>query len=64
MSQLLIKQKVFSLTDKYDVYDAGGNPKYFVKSDFFTIGHRIHVFDKASGQEIGMTKRRVPSRPT
>ena len=46
MSQLLIKQKVFSITDKYDVYDADGNPKYFVKSDFFTIGHRIHVFDR------------------
>lgn len=59
MSQLLIKQKVFSITDKYDVYDAGGNPKYFVKSDFFTIGHRIHVFDKASGQEIGMIQEKV-----
>ena len=59
MSQLLIKQKVFALTDTYDVYDAGGNPKYFIKSDFFTIGHRIRVFDKASGQEIGMIQEKV-----
>lgn len=59
MSQLLIKQKVFSWTDTYDVYDQQGYPKYFVKADMFTIGHRIRVFDKASGQEIGMIQEKL-----
>ena len=59
MSQLLIKQKVFSWTDTYDVYDQSGNPKYYVKADFFSIGHRIRVYDKASGREIGLIQEKI-----
>ena len=55
----MIKQKVFSWTDTYDVYDEAGNPKYFVKADFFSIGHRIRVYDKASGQEIGLIQEKL-----
>lgn len=36
--KLLIKQRVFSWTDTYDVYDEDGNPKYFVKAEFFCSG--------------------------
>ena len=32
--QLLIKQRVFSWTDTYDVYDEKEEPKYFVKAEF------------------------------
>lgn len=59
MGQLLIKQKVFSWTDTYDVYDSSGNPKYYVKADFFSIGHRIRVYDKASGREVGLIQEKV-----
>ena len=59
MGQLLIKQKVFSWTDTYDVYDSSGNPKYFVKADFFSIGHRIRVYDKMSGREVGLIQEKV-----
>lgn len=59
MSQLLIKQKVFSWTDTYDVYDALGRPKYFVKADLFTLGHRIRVYDKATGHEIGLIQEKL-----
>lgn len=51
--KLLIKQRVFSWTDTYDVYDEEGKPVYYVKADFFTFGHQIHVFDKNSGREAG-----------
>lgn len=51
--QLLIKQKVFSWTDTYDVYDAFGEPRYFVKAEFLTLGHQIHVYDKRTGAEVG-----------
>ena len=51
--KLLIKQRVFSWSDTYDVYDSEGNTKYFVKAEFFTLGHQIHVYDKATGNEVG-----------
>ena len=56
--QLLIKQRVFSWTDTYDVYDEHENPKYFVKAEFFALGHQIHVYDE-SGKEVGMVKQRL-----
>ncbi|SNU04642.1 Uncharacterized protein YxjI [Lachnospiraceae bacterium] len=59
MSRLLIKQKVFSWTDTYDVYDEVGNPKYYVKADFFSIGHRIRIYDKATGSELGIIQEKV-----
>lgn len=56
--RLLIKQRVFSWTDSYDIYDENGNQKYFVKAEFFALGHRLHVSD-ANGNEIGMVKQRL-----
>lgn len=41
--QLLIKQRVFSWSDTYDIYDEQGNQKYFVKNEFISLGHRLHV---------------------
>ena len=43
--RLLIKQRVFSWTDSYDVYDEEGKPKYFVKAEFLSLGHQLHVYD-------------------
>ena len=51
--KLLIKQRVFSWTDSYDVYDEAGRPKYQVSAEFFSLGHRLHVYDKATGREVG-----------
>ena len=38
--KLLMKQRVFSWTDTYDVYDEAGNKKYFVKQNCFGWGTR------------------------
>lgn len=57
--ELLIKQRVFSWTDSYDVYDASGNARYYVKADFFSIGHRIRIFDKATSEELGCISQRL-----
>lgn len=50
--KLLIKQRVFSWTDTYDVYDEYEQQKYFVKAEFLTWAHHLHVSD-TSGREIG-----------
>jgi uncharacterized protein YxjI len=44
--KLLIKQRVFSWTDTYDIYDEWGQPLYFVKSEPFTLGHQIYLYDQ------------------
>ncbi len=57
--QLMIKQRVFSWTDSYDVYDETGEPRYDVKAEFFSFGHQIHVYDKRTGQELGSIHQRL-----
>ena len=51
--ELRIKQRVFSWSDTYDVYDESGEPRYYVEAELFAFGHQIHVYDKRSGQEVG-----------
>lgn len=57
--QLYIKQRVFSWTDTYDVYDKHGEARYFVKAEFLSLGHQIHVYDKRTGEEVGAIHQRL-----
>ena len=57
--ELLIKQRVFSWTDSYDVYDETGEARYFVEAEFLTFGHQIHVYDKRSGREVGSIHQKL-----
>ena len=59
MSRFLIKQHVFSWTDTYDVYDQDGYPVLRIKADFISLGHRIRVFDYATGEEIGIIQEKI-----
>lgn len=56
--RLLIKQRVFSWSDTYDVYDENGNAAYFVKAEFLSLGHRLHVYDHMQN-EVGLIKERL-----
>ena len=56
--KLLIKQRVFSWGDAYDIYDENGNVKYVVKAEIFALGHQLHVYD-ANGFEIGQIKQKL-----
>lgn len=50
LMQLLIKQRVFSWTDTYDVYDEKEEPKYFVKAEFLRWGIRSTYMTRADGK--------------
>ena len=56
--RLLIKQRVFSWTDSYDVYDENENVKYFVKAEFFSLGHQLHIYDR-NDRELGVIRQRL-----
>ena len=56
--KLLIKQRVFALSDTYDVYDENEQVKYFVKAKAFSLGHQITIYDQ-NDEEIGKIKQKV-----
>ena len=57
--KLYIKQRIFSWTDSYDVYDETGEPRYTVKAELFAFGHQIHVYDARSGREVGSIHQKL-----
>ena len=59
MMELLIRQRVFSWTDSYDVYDETGASRYFVKAELFSFGHQIHIYDKRTGAELGSIHQKL-----
>lgn len=58
MLNLYIKQKVFSLVDKYSVYNEFGEPVYKVEGELFSWGAKIHLYD-LSGAELYYIKQKV-----
>ncbi len=57
--RLCIKQRVFSWSDTYDVYDGEGTARYYVQAEVFSFGHQIHVYDKQSGAEVGAIHQKL-----
>lgn len=54
--KLYIKQRIFSLGDKYDIYDTQENVVFDVESEIFTIGAKLHLCDR-SGNELYYIKQ-------
>ena len=59
MSQLVLKQRIMSWNDSYDVTDIDGRPIWFVKADLFSFGKCIRVYDKETRAEIAVIKESV-----
>ena len=57
--QLHIKQRIFSWTASYDVYDRNGEARYEVRAAFLSLGHQIHVYDKRTGAEVGSIHQKL-----
>lgn len=49
--KLYIKQKVFSIGDKFTVRDENGNDRYFVEGEIFTFRRKFHISD-TGGNEV------------
>ena len=55
---LYIKERIFTIGDKFDVYDQHGNPKYFVKGEVFSWGKKLHVYDR-NEREVAFIKQEI-----
>ena len=56
--KLFIKEKVFSLSDKFFVMDEYGEEKYIVEGEIFSWGKKLHVYDR-QGAEVAFIKQEL-----
>ena len=53
---LYMKQKVFSLKDKFTIKDPFGEDKYFVEGKMISFGKKLHILD-AAGNELAFVRQ-------
>ncbi|MBR7061208.1 MAG: hypothetical protein IKI34_05700, partial [Eubacterium sp.] len=58
--KLYMRQKIFSIKDKFSIKDADGADKYFVEGKLISVGKRLTVFDKEQN-ELALVKQKVVS---
>ncbi len=58
--KLYLKQKVFSWTDQFTVYDREGRDYCYVKGELFSWGTKLHILD-LSGNEIAFIEQKLMS---
>ena len=56
--KLLIEQEILTWRDKFTVMDDCGNPRYYVKGEFFSWGKKLHVTD-LSGREVAYVEQQL-----
>ena len=56
--QLYMKQKVFSLKDKFTIQNSLGEDKYFVEGKVISFGKKLHIKD-TTGNELAFVKQKV-----
>ena len=44
--EFYIRQKIFTIGDKFEIYDAAGNVMYTAVSDLFSFGKKLHLMDQ------------------
>lgn len=58
MTRLYMKQKIFSLRDRFTVKDEREQDRYYVEGEIFTIGKRLHICDM-TGNEVAYIQQKV-----
>lgn len=56
--QLYMRQKVFTIGDRFNVWDEAGNDRWYVEQELFTWGKTLRIYD-AQEREAACVRREV-----
>ena len=62
MTDLYIKQHVFTIGERFTVYSEDGSEKYYVSGEFLSLPKTFHI-TSADGEEVAEISRRLFSFP-
>lgn len=57
--QLYMKQKVLSLKQDFNIFDADQKSVYRVDGEFWSIGRKLHIIETATNQEVAFVQQKV-----
>lgn len=53
---LYMKQHIFTLGDRFDVWDEAGENRWYVEQELFTWGKTLHIYDTAEREVAGIRR--------
>lgn len=56
--KLYVKQKIFSIGDKFTIKDEFGNDRYYAEDQLFSVGHKVRIYDM-NDQEVIYIKQKL-----
>lgn len=56
--KLYIKQKVFSIRDKFHIKDGAGHTRYTVEGELLSFGKRLHIYDN-NHHELALVRQKL-----
>ncbi len=62
--KLYIKQKVFSIGERFTVKDENGIDRYFIDGEFFSIPKRFHIYNANENEILLLQARMFSFMPT
>lgn len=54
----IVRERIFSFSDKFDIVDESGSPIYQVVGKIFSIGNKLNIYDMA-GKELIYIEQQV-----
>lgn len=61
--KLYVKQKMFSIGDKFTIKDEFGNDKYFAEGKIFSVGHKVRIYDMNNNEVIYIKQKLMSFLP-
>ena len=60
MSRLYMKQKVFSLKDRFTIKDEYDTDVYYVEGEFLSLGKKLHVYNTRDEEVAYIQQKLLP----
>lgn len=57
--KLYMKQRFFSWTEDFDIYDADQHPVYYVKGELISLGRKLHIHDSQTRERIASVHQKL-----
>lgn len=57
--KLYMKQRFFSWTEDFDIYDANQRPVYTVKGELISLGRKLHIYDSQTRDRVASVHQKL-----
>lgn len=54
-----MKQKMFSLSQRFDIFNEAGESVFYVENELLSLGRKMHVYETKTDQEVAFIQQKL-----